>query len=118
MEMCLGEIPVHTIMLIGRWSSDAFLRYIQKQVEQFSRNVANKMLTFQYFRHIPDITPQQISSEDPPRRGEILDATNTSVLPVLLFGGPDDAIQLMEEHLFPTAEGVGEGSPKARRGEN
>ncbi len=28
MEMYLGEIPVYTIMLIGRWSSDAFLRYI------------------------------------------------------------------------------------------
>jgi hypothetical protein len=28
MEMYLGEIPVYTIMLIGRWSSDAFLHYI------------------------------------------------------------------------------------------
>ena len=27
-------------MLIGRWSSDAFLHYIRKQVEQFSRHVA------------------------------------------------------------------------------
>ena len=35
MEMYLGEIPVYTIMLIGRWSSDAFLHYIRKQVEQF-----------------------------------------------------------------------------------
>jgi hypothetical protein len=35
MEMYLAEIPVYTIMLIGRWLSDAFLHYIQKQVEQF-----------------------------------------------------------------------------------
>jgi hypothetical protein len=28
MEMYLREIPVYTIMLIGRWSSNAFLRYI------------------------------------------------------------------------------------------
>ena len=53
-------------------------------MEQFSRNVAKKMLTFRSFRHIPDIAPRRISSEDPdsttivimPRRGEILDATN------------------------------------------
>jgi len=42
----------------------------------------------------------------------------TGVLPVVLICGLDDAIELMEEHLFPTAEGVGEGLPKARRGEN
>ena len=56
----------------------------RKQVEQFSRNVAKKMLTFRSFRHIPDIAPRRISSEDPgsativimPRRGEILDVTN------------------------------------------
>jgi hypothetical protein len=60
MEMYLREIPVYTIMLIGRWSSDAFLRYIRKQVEQFSRNVSKKMLTFRSFRHIPDITPRRI----------------------------------------------------------
>jgi hypothetical protein len=36
MEMYLAGVPVYTIMLIGRWSSDAFLRYIRRQVEQFS----------------------------------------------------------------------------------
>jgi hypothetical protein len=34
MEMHLAGVPVYTIMLIGRWSSVAFLRYIRKQVEQ------------------------------------------------------------------------------------
>lgn len=53
MAMYLGEVPVCTIMMIGRWSSDAFLRYIRKQVEQFSRNVSNKMILHREFRHIP-----------------------------------------------------------------
>jgi hypothetical protein len=35
MEMYLGEIPVYTVMLNGRWSSNAFLCYIRKQVKQF-----------------------------------------------------------------------------------
>ncbi len=65
MEMYLGEIPVYTIMLIGRWSSDAFLCYIRRLVEQFSLNVSKKMLTFRSFRHIPYIAPWRISSEDP-----------------------------------------------------
>ncbi len=66
MEMYLGEIPAYTIMLIGRWLSDAFLRYIHKLVEQFSRNVAKRMLNFCSFRHIPDIHPQRILIDDPP----------------------------------------------------
>jgi len=40
MEMYLAGVPVYTIMLIGRWSSDAFLRYIWRQVEQFLKDVA------------------------------------------------------------------------------
>ncbi len=49
MEMYLAGIPVYTIMLIGRWSSNAFLRYIRKQVEQLSWHVAKQMLTFRPF---------------------------------------------------------------------
>ena len=55
MAMYLGECPVFMIMLIGRWSSNAFLRYIRKQVMEFSQNVAKRMLSCQNFRHIPDI---------------------------------------------------------------
>ena len=46
MEMYLGEILIYTIMLIGRWLSNAFLCYIREQVEQLLGNVAKKMLTF------------------------------------------------------------------------
>jgi hypothetical protein len=64
MAMYQGECAVFTIMLIGRWSSDAFLRYIRKQVMEFSQNVAKKMLTCQNFRHIPDIH-RRIPQDDP-----------------------------------------------------
>jgi hypothetical protein len=64
MAMYLGECPVFMIMLIERWSSDAFLRYIQKQVMEFSQNVAKKMLSCQNFRHIPNIH-MRIPSDDP-----------------------------------------------------
>ena len=68
MEMYLGEIPVYTIMLIGRWSSDSFLCYIRKQVEQFLRNVLKYMLTCWSFHPILVIASRQISSEDPWQR--------------------------------------------------
>ena len=67
MAMFLDDIPVYTMMMIGRWSSDAFLRYIRKQVEQFSHNVAQRMIKNLMFRHIPEFEPK-ISPSDPRQR--------------------------------------------------
>ena len=64
MSMYLAEVPVYTIMLIGRWSSDAFLKYIRKQVEQFSHNVSRRMIQNQHFTHVPDFVPT-VSRHDP-----------------------------------------------------
>ncbi len=44
MTMYLADIPVFTMMLLGRWSSDAFLRYIRKQVQEFSKNVSSNVI--------------------------------------------------------------------------
>jgi hypothetical protein len=60
MAMYLADISVFTIMLLGRWSSDAFLRYIRKQVKEFSNDVSSKMITKESFFTIPSA-----SSEDP-----------------------------------------------------
>jgi hypothetical protein len=65
MEMYLAGVSVYTIMLIGRWSSNAFLRYIRKQLEQFSPHVAKQMLTLRSFCTIPHIAPHVVSIEDP-----------------------------------------------------
>jgi hypothetical protein len=53
MAMYLNRVPVYTIMLLGRWSSDAFLRYIRPQVEQFSRVVSQAMIHTGHFHHVP-----------------------------------------------------------------
>ena len=52
---------------IGRWSSDAFLRYIRKQVEQFSHNVSHRMIRSQFHHHIPDLEPA-VSHLDPRKK--------------------------------------------------
>lgn len=49
MAMCLAGVPVFTIMLLGRWSSDAFLRYIRKQVQEFSKGISQKMIENERF---------------------------------------------------------------------
>jgi hypothetical protein len=58
MAMYLGKCPVYTIMLIGRWSGDAFLWYICKQVMEFSHSVSWKMLNYQNYWHVPDFNHQ------------------------------------------------------------
>jgi hypothetical protein len=60
MAMCLAGVPVFTIMLLGRWSSDAFLRYIRKQVKEFSAGISNKMIQHEEFFTIPTA-----SADDP-----------------------------------------------------
>jgi hypothetical protein len=52
MAMYLNGIPVYTIMLLGRWSRDAFLRYIRKQVTEFSKGVARKMIKPPVYYHV------------------------------------------------------------------
>eukprot|EP00957_Ditylum_brightwellii_P185679 14137352-Ditylum_brightwellii.AAC.1 len=67
MLMYLGECPVYVIMMIRRWPSDAFLRNIRKQVEQFSHNVSCRMLKFETHRHISNLVPK-VSRLDPRQR--------------------------------------------------
>jgi hypothetical protein len=54
MGMFLSGTPVYTIMLLGRWSSDAFMRYIRKQVLSMSHGVSSKMIQFEEFYTVPD----------------------------------------------------------------
>jgi hypothetical protein len=43
-------------MLIGHWSSLAFLKYIRKQVQEFSHGIFSKMIEVQSFKHINNPT--------------------------------------------------------------
>jgi hypothetical protein len=53
MGMFLAGTPVYTIMLMGRWSSDAFMRYIRKEVLSLSHGLVAKMLTYEQFYTVP-----------------------------------------------------------------
>jgi hypothetical protein len=57
MAMYLGGAPVFAIQMIGRWSSDSFMKYIRKQIKEFTYGISQQMLTMQSFRHVPNNAP-------------------------------------------------------------
>ena len=64
MQMYLQGAMVYTIMLQGRWSSDAFLLYIRRQVQQFSTGLSTGMVKSESFFTIPD---NDVLQRDDPR---------------------------------------------------
>ena len=55
MALYLSKRAISTIMLLGRWSSDAFLLYIRRQVQEFSAGVSADMVSNETFFTIPDL---------------------------------------------------------------
>ena len=53
MAMYLNDVPTYTIMLVGRWSSDAFLKYIRRQVQEFTSGVSARMIQRGSFFNVP-----------------------------------------------------------------
>ena len=67
MAMILVGLPVYLIMLMGRWSSNAFLQYILKQIEQFSHDVSSKMIENMFHGYIPSLSTTN-TDRDPRQR--------------------------------------------------
>ena len=63
MAMYLGGVPVFAIMMIGRWASDSFMKYIRTQIKEFTLDVSKRMLTMQEFRHTPNTAPDGKKTE-------------------------------------------------------
>ena len=51
MTLHLAGVPEHTIKIIGRWRSDAFLIYLQGQIATFTQGVAAAMAKVRWFKH-------------------------------------------------------------------
>jgi hypothetical protein len=77
MSMFLSGTPVYTIMLIGRWSSDAFMRYIRKQVLASSHGISKKMLTYEDFFTVPDFIQNMADGDLRTRNPNNLASTTT-----------------------------------------
>eukprot|EP00957_Ditylum_brightwellii_P046984 3566783-Ditylum_brightwellii.AAC.2 len=68
MAMYLTRIPAYTVMLIDRWPSDAFLLYIRKQVQDFTKDISSKMLVSHNVFTIPDTAA---AHDNPRTRGDM-----------------------------------------------
>ena len=56
MALFLAKASVLKIMILGRWSSAAFLRYIRPQVMEWTAGMSTQMLTTLDFRHVDPST--------------------------------------------------------------
>ena len=85
MALYLARRPVSTIMLMGRWSSDAFLLYIRRQVQEFSRGVSSDMVQQEHFYTIPTLT----SGEDEDDRLNPQTRNSLSFANTISLNGPE-----------------------------
>ena len=70
-ELYLAKVYPETIMIMGRWASSSFLRYIHIQVSDISKGISTLMTNNHAFYTIPEIevvyhTPGQPNT-DPQR---------------------------------------------------
>ena len=84
MALYLSKRPISTIMLLGQWSSDAFLLYIRRQVQEFSAGVSSDMLKHENFFTIPDLE-EECDLLDPRTRN------SQSFANTISLNGPDAA---------------------------
>ena len=77
MALYLKKRMVSTIMLLGRWSSDAFLLYIRRQVQEFSTGVSADMVSQENFFTIPDL--EEHDPNDPRTRNSQSFASTVSL---------------------------------------
>jgi hypothetical protein len=54
-------------MLLGRWSSNAFLRCIRKDVEEFGTNVSQLMIETLRFHSVPELAREDTRAPKDPR---------------------------------------------------
>ena len=88
------RVQTYTIMLQGRWCSDAFLRYIRKQVQEFSKGVSEAMIcdeTYAFFT-IPDLCEEN-DAEDPRIPNDPRSLTSS-------YNGNNAASKYTRNHIF------------------
>ena len=52
MALFLGGVSPYVIMLLCCWSSDAFMRYLQKQVEEFNLKLSSIMISNSQYHYV------------------------------------------------------------------
>jgi hypothetical protein len=83
MSLFLSNVSTPRIMLLGRWSSDAFLAYIRPQVLEWTSNMSRSMIKIDSFL---DPSSHDVADNDDPRKQKQyrpFNGSNTILMPKL-----------------------------------
>jgi hypothetical protein len=83
MSLFLMNHPVHKIMILGRWSSDAFLVYIRPQVLEWTNQMSRDMIHIDSFLDATDT--QRTPTTDPRTRQRLFNADRSDNHPVKML---------------------------------
>lgn len=88
MLLYLTNVRTSTIMLLGRWKSDAFLLYLRRQVKEFTQQVTHQMGSQpDLFFTIPKDDPQQLHPHQTSDRDDPRTPHSDSITSSLHFNG-------------------------------
>jgi hypothetical protein len=76
MSLFLMNHPIHKIMILGRWSSDAFLVYLRPQVLEWTNQMSCDMIHIDSFMDATD--PRRVSNSDPRTRQKLFNGNSES----------------------------------------
>jgi hypothetical protein len=84
MSLFLSNVSTARIMLLGRWSSDAFLAYIRPQVLEWTSNMSRSMIRIDSFLD-PSSSHNVADNDDPRQRKQYkpFNGSNTILMPKL-----------------------------------
>ena len=74
MALFLVAVSPYVIMLLGWWSSDAFLKYLRTQVKEFNNNLSHLMTSTEAYHYVshPSDMPARHSTSLQHHHGTIL----------------------------------------------
>lgn len=99
MALFLADEHAHKIMLLGRWSSDAFLTYIRPQVQEWTSGMSTNMLKHDSF-HLadPNIQNNKRHPSDPLLRNDQRSVLGS--LSASFHGSNPQSLSFPKFHLF------------------
>lgn len=83
MSLFLMNHPVHKVMILGRWSSDAFLVYHRPQVLEWTNQMSCDMIHMESFFDATD--PRRASSTDPRTRQKLFNGGDSDRHPIKML---------------------------------
>ena len=88
MLLYLANVRTSTIMLLGRWKSDAFLLYLRRQVKEFTEGVTHQMTSQpDLFFNIPTNPTDDLPSRQRADRFDPMTSNTNSTASIARFNG-------------------------------